>query len=313
MRWTNFSCAVLAAVMLAQLSSPAHAVDTTWTFNGNGNWNVAANWSAGDPNNSTFNVFIDDGDSAVTVTLNVGRTIGNLTIGADDTLSFADTIDLTVAGSSVVNNGVISLNAAGVPNVNTDINFTAPVATLSGNGTLLLGGAFQNRVTNSSLTNELINSSAHTIAGGGQLGVNGMKLNNQGMIDANIAAGPMIVDPSSSNAVNTGTMRASGGGVLRLQGGVFTNTGGFIRALDGSVVELTGGGGAAGTTIVGGTLATAGSGAIQLVNSGLGGVALQDVTLAAGSLLQMANDQDIILTGTITNDGTIEQNSAGAE
>jgi hypothetical protein len=107
-------------------SLPARALDTTWTLNGNGNWNVPANWNAGVPNNNTFNAFIDDGDSAVTVTLNINAGIGNLSIGADDTLSFADTFDLNITGSSVVNDGVISLNAAGVPNFNTDFNFTAP-------------------------------------------------------------------------------------------------------------------------------------------------------------------------------------------
>jgi hypothetical protein len=96
-------------------SLPARALDTTWTLNGNGNWNVPANWNAGVPNNNTFNAFIDDGDSAVTVTLNINAGIGNLSIGADDTLSFADTFDLNITGSSVVNDGVISLNAAGVP------------------------------------------------------------------------------------------------------------------------------------------------------------------------------------------------------
>ncbi len=181
---------------------------------------------AGDPSTVAFNAIIDDGDTAVTVTLNVNPTIGNLTVGADDKLLFADSFDLRVTGGSLVNNGIISLNAMSASN--TDLNFTAAVTTLSGSGTLSLGGASQNRVTNSSVTNELINSATHTIAGGGQLGFNGMKITNQGTIDANLAGATMVVDPSSSNAVNTGTMRATGGGILRLQGGVFTNTGGVI-------------------------------------------------------------------------------------
>lgn len=194
-------CVRLAGVLaVAALGvAPARAVDATWTLNGDGNWDVAGNWSGNVvPTNNTFNVFIDDGDMAVTVNFNRPNTvIANLTIGADDELSFAENRALGIAGSSVVNNGVISLNSLGVINVNTDINFTAPVATLSGNGTLLLGGAFQNRVTNSALSNELINSATHTIAGGGQLGFNGMKLTNQGLYDANIAAATLFVDPSS--------------------------------------------------------------------------------------------------------------------
>jgi hypothetical protein len=300
----------LALLLAAGWAAPTAAVDTTWTFNGNGNWNVPANWSAGVPSNSTFNAFIDDGDSAVTVTLNVNNAVGNLSIGSDDTLSFADTFDLNITGSSVINDGVISLNAAGVPNFNTDINFTAPVATLSGNGRLSLGGAFQNRIINTAVANELINSSTHTIAGGGQLGVNNMKLTNQGMIDANIAGMTMVVDPNSSGAVNTGTMRATNGGILRLQGGTITNAGGLIRALDGSTVELVGGGGTNGTTISGGTLASEGTGTVQTV-SGDSGVVLENVTLAAGSRFQFGTNLDATLRGTFTNHGTVEQSSSG--
>jgi hypothetical protein len=299
----------LALAVVTGWGSPARAVDTTWTLNGNGNWNVGANWSGGVvPNNNTFDVFIDDGDSAVTVTLNLNTTIGTLSIGANDALSFADTFDLTVAGGSVVNNGVISLNATSASN--TDFNFIAAVTTLSGSGTLSLGAASQNRVTNSFVTNELINSATHTIAGGGQLGFNGMKLTNHGTVDANLAAATMVVDPSSSNASNTGTMRASNGGVLRLQGGVYTNTGGFIRALNGSAVELFGGSGASGTHIIGGDLASEGTGVIRTVG-GDGGVTLQDVTLAAGSQFQFGTNLDANVQGTFTNNGTVDQPSSG--
>ena len=59
-------------------------------------------------------------------------------------------------------------------------------------------------------------------------------------------------------------MQASNGGVLLLVGaggGVFNNTGGMIRALDGSEVRL-----ATGAEITGGTLASAGTGMIRILN-----------------------------------------------
>lgn len=292
------------------LGTAALAIDTTWTLNGNGNWNVPGNWSNGVPNNNTFNAFIDDGDSSVTVNMNINTTISTLTVGPNDTVSFADTFDLSIAGGSVVNNGIIALNAAGVINQNTDINFTAAVTTLTGSGTLSLGGAFENRVTNSSITNELVNSATHTIAGGGQLGFNGMKLTNQGLVNANLSGKTLFVDPSTSNAVNTGTMQASNGGALRLQGGVFTNTGALIQALDGSAVELFGGGGASGTHLNGGTLTSQGTGVLRSVG-GDGGVLLENVTLSSGSLFQFGTNLDATLRGTITNNGTFEQSSSG--
>src|SRR5207247_160741 len=65
-------------------------------FNGDGVWSGAGNWSpAIVPDGSGFDVTIDDGDSAVTVTLDGSRTIHTLTMGANDTL------DIQATASSV--------------------------------------------------------------------------------------------------------------------------------------------------------------------------------------------------------------------
>src|SRR5688572_5945577 len=218
LRWWRRRRRTIAVALVLVGSASAPAVDTTWTFNGDGNWGVPANWSNGEPTNGTFNVFIDDGDSAVTVQLNGNRGIGNLTVGSNDTLRLSDTFDLSITGSTVTNNGVIAVIGGDTLNFNTDILLNSSTVTFTGTGTLQLGGTFQSRILNTTTTNELVNASTHTIAGGGQFGVNSMKLTNQGTVDANIAGAALIVDPSSSNAVNTGMMRASAGGVLRLQG-----------------------------------------------------------------------------------------------
>jgi hypothetical protein len=67
-------------------SSTALALDTTWTFDGDGDWTEASKWNNGEPIDSTYSVFIDDGDSAVSVTLDTSRTIGSLALGVDDIL-----------------------------------------------------------------------------------------------------------------------------------------------------------------------------------------------------------------------------------
>jgi hypothetical protein len=300
----------LAVMLGAAVRAPAAIIDSTWNVNGNGNWNTAGNWSPGGvPNNNAtdqYNVRIDnDAVFNVIVTLNANRTINNLTIDALDELRlpggmFQD-FDLTIAGTSIVNDGSILLNATiAQPS---DLIISAAVTTLSGNGTLTLAGSNANRVVGSVGTNELIHGSTHTIAGAGLLGDNVLKLNNQGTIDANVAATVLSVDPSSSGATNTGTMQASGGGILRLLNATYTNAGGVIQALDGSSVQLR-----TGVTISGGTLATAGSGAIVIdANT----VTLNGVTLDTGGLLQVADSFDPVVQGTITNNGTIEQNSAG--
>jgi hypothetical protein len=73
----------------------------------------------------------------------------------------------------------------------------------------------------------------------------------------------------------------------------------MIRALDGSSVQLGGLGlGGQPPKIVGGTLSTSGSGAIQIVSGGL-----QDVTLEAGSTLKLSPGSFLTLARTLTNDG----------
>ncbi len=294
---------VLALSQFISLSVGA-VINATWSLNGNGNWNTAANWDIGVvPNNNAidqFNVRIDnDVNFDVVAALNVTLEINHLTVDMGDELRFLDSHDLVIAGSSIENNGTISLKSTGS---DTFLRLQSAVTTLSGDGTLLLGGLTNNRIFGGVATNELINSSTHTIAGGGQLGANLLKLSNQGLIDANIAASILIIDPNAAGVINTSTIRASNGGTLRLKDGTFTNTGGVIRALDLSTIELAGT-----VNIIGGILSTTGSGAIKMT---VNGNILHDVTL--NGLLQMNNDIDSILKGTITNNGTVEQNSTGS-
>jgi hypothetical protein len=105
----------------------AHAIDTTWTSNNSGSWLSAGNWDNGEPNNATYNAIIDDGDAAVSVTLNnAARTVGSVAIGADDTLAIQSISNpatdgyLTVA-NGINNSGTLVLNANGADPVTLDI------------------------------------------------------------------------------------------------------------------------------------------------------------------------------------------------
>lgn len=62
------------------------AIETVWTFDGNGNWTDATSWSGGEPVDESYDVIIDDGSTAVTVTLSQSRSIAGLEIGPDDAL-----------------------------------------------------------------------------------------------------------------------------------------------------------------------------------------------------------------------------------
>jgi len=196
----------LAAAVAAVLAvhPVARAVDTTWTLNGNGNWNVGANWSAGEPTNNTFDVFIDDGDVAATVFLNVNRTIGNLTIG-DDELEILSSQTLTLQGDTLDNAGLIDMLyvSGGFTDLAID---TDGALTLSG-GTIHM--VINTRITGIGAGEELIISD-QTIQGAGGIGQNVLTLTNQagGLIDANVptAGHALLIDPGAGNMTNAGIM-----------------------------------------------------------------------------------------------------------
>jgi hypothetical protein len=279
------------------------ADDATWN-GGTGIWNLNTNWTPNTvPNGTTYNVFIDGGKTGVTsyVNLTTGASIGNLTIDTSDTLDINNGGNLTIAGPTVTNNGALRLSSTGGL---TDMRISGPV-TFAGTGTLTLGGRNTDRVfglESTPTTNVLINSATHTIQGGGQLGVNLMGLDNQGLITANKGGTTLVIDLRDDNPTraNSGTLRADNGGTLRIvNSNTITNTGGIIEALNASTVEISN------TVITGGTLHTSGSGIIELQAG-----ALLD-TVANTGLINVANGQNAVLQGTITNNGTLQLSSTG--
>lgn len=276
------------------------ATDTTWTYNGDGNWTTPANWDNGEPATVTYNAFVDDGDTAVTVTVNADRAVGNLSIGSDDRVIIANgralLIDHELSGG-----GVLSILSAGSY---TDLLIESEV-TLTGGGEVVLGGHAYARILDKAYdpTGHLINEN-NTVHGRGQIGAGRMQITNQadGIIDADQPGASLIIFPNVAGLANTGTIQASAGGILNLQMGTFTNTGGVIQALDGSAVQLYA------STITGGTLATNGSGVIETDRVAIN--VLENV-ICNGSI-RVNNDDTIQLVGTINNTGAIQVVSAGA-
>ena len=225
------------------------------------------------------------------------RSIGGLTIGADDTLQFNNGQDLTVFGATIANDGTIFMSSTGG---GTDLRIDGASTTLNGMGSLTLGGAVNNRVFGNSTGLEiLVNSATHSIQGGGSF--SDLQLTNQGMIDAN-SAGNVLSFASTAPITNTGTLMASMGGTLRLASAV-ANAGGLIKAENMSTVEFSG----PASIVDGGSLETTGSGVILLTGGGV--PVLRDVTM--NGLVRLPNGQDVGLEGMITNSNTFEQNSTG--
>ncbi len=289
-----------AIISLCIASSVASQAQTsTWTNNGDGLFSNAANWDNGSPNGATFDAIIDDGDTAVSVTLDVSRTLNNLTLGADDSLFFNNNTALTLAGN-IANNGLIQLNSLGNT---TSLSFSGTGDhSLSGTGIVRLGNSV-NRIAGSGT---LVNTATHTIEGGGNIGSNTLGINNQGLIRANQTGVLMTIDPSAAgNLLNTGTLRAENGGGLLLTGtggGSFNNTGGTIEALAGSVVRFN-----ASASVTGGTLSTTGNGSLSID----GGQTVFFTDLANAGDVTIQNNSDLRLSGAIANSGSISTDALG--
>jgi hypothetical protein len=281
---------------------PLVLTSDNWIGPAASNWNNSANWSAGVPNNAggnTFNVFIDNGRLGTSaVTLDISPTINNLTIDADDSLAISNGNSLTIAGTSILNAGNISLNSTGS---STGLVISSNV-TLNGGGTLTLSNSSQNVI--SGLGGLTLTNFGDTISGSGNIGNNTIRLVNSGTINANQVTAlniETVTGPFPTPGTrNTGTLEATNGGTLNLFG-VTANSGGTIQAVGaGSIVNLENN-----ATISSGILSTSGGGVIQ----GAGTVILDAGVKNSGTYS--------ILDGTKTtmvnpnNTGVIQVNSVG--
>ena len=151
-------CAVLFVLIAGGVRSRAQTA-VSWN-GGSGNWNTASDWSGGVvPNNgggNTYNVTISNNNP--NVTLNLGVTISDLTLGSSATLQSAANDSLTIAsGGSLINNGTISFSTSGS-------NLTlASGSTLTNNGTLDLLSSGEAL----SVTGTTTNAGSMLIQGGG--------------------------------------------------------------------------------------------------------------------------------------------------
>ena len=264
---------------------------------GSGTWSTAASWSLGTVPGSGNNAVITTSGS--TVTLNQSGSIAGLTIGSSDVLSFNNNTALTVTGnisnSNSTGSGGLQFNSA---NNLTGIEINASAVSLTGGGTITMSANADNYIYGAASGDVLTNVN-NIIQGSGHIGNSSMGLDNEGTIDANQSAAPITLQ-TSSGTTNTGTLEATAGGNLILVNDTFTNTGGTISASGAnSVVTLQD------PTIDGGKLTTTSGGLIQ--TSGTGTV-LNGVTNSG--TLQLPNNTEATLQGTITNAGTIQFNSS---
>src|ERR1035441_3444008 len=293
----SFKLLLLVFLIMASAYPNSAFGQITWT-GGAGSWSNVNMWSPNPcaPNppcypsnqNPLPDVAIDGGNSnASSVTLDVNSIINNLTIDSDDSLGFKDGDNLWIYGTTINNAGQITVNSS---NGGSGLIIAGANVTLSGGGTLTLAGGVVGTTNGSQVL-----TIQETIQGSGELGVT---FNNQSLVDAN-GASPLHITPFGTDT-NSGTLEASGGGLLEFDNGVtLNNAGGTIRALDGSTVQLN-------AQINDGTLTTTGSGVIHGVANG---PILNGVTNSG--TYQVPDGTTTALEGTITNTGAVQLNSTG--
>jgi|GEM_PF-5645463 len=288
---------------LAAVNS-ALAVDSTWTGPAAGNWSLNTNWSGSVmPTGGAYNVFIDGGavqNSAVVLNLNIQ--INNLSVGAGDSLTTGNNLQLQVVGTSISNAGTITIGAAAN---NSILRVDSNPVNLTGGGTLVLstsGGGTAFLIGSTMLTN--VNN---TIRGRGAIGNNENAFTNQATVVADVAGALLTLDPvgGTDTLNNSGTMTATGGGILQFTGfgsGNVLSTG-TISAQNASEVRLINS-----AIISGGTFATSGTGSINVAASNTAFIGNFTNT---GHIAVSNNATLYMQGGSTTNSGSINVN-AGA-
>src|SRR5579863_6721124 len=288
----RFLMAVTALALVGLVGVPALAQTTSTWNGGSGNWSPCpgeggnALWDTCSTNvipNGNFNAVIQGGPVFAT-----GASVVNLSIASNDVLNLTPGY-LDITGPGLFNQGTVNIGSGN------GLSFAqaSVTSTISGAGTI-------NLLASSQLTgsqNSVINTN-NTIRGQGYIGM--ATFTNQSLIDANVS-GAQIELAGGVSITNTGTIQASNGGTLLLQGtslGVpFNNTGGTIQALTGSTVMVDA------FAISEGTLASTGSGLFSTF-AGSGNPSLSNLTNNAN--YQIVSGGSSTIAGTINNLGTIQ-------
>jgi len=197
-------------------------------------------------------------------------------VAIDGVLTLRNANSIGIAGA-LTNTGVLHLASTGSF---TDLRVAAN-ATVSGSGAIAMGNHGNNRIYGATGSEVLTVGPGQTIRGSGQLGVNQLKIANQGRILADQAA---TLEIHTTNAADN-----------------FANVGGVLEVKNGSLMHLRN------ANVTGGTL-TGQSAAAQI--GGNGSATLRDLAISGAITLRNANA--LGLAGTITNNGAVHLASTGS-
>jgi hypothetical protein len=216
----------------------------SWASATSGTWATGGNWTGGNaPTNNTEIASITATGPAYTVTMATSETIGGLILDSPNATlqvnSSIINIATTLVGASAITAGTLQLNNAEIvgPSSVGEYSFTnagtitaAGPVTVYGNGGVGNGIAFTNSgsvtVTSGTLTLGDAVGDIITNSLGGTMTANG---------------GTLTLNGGTSSIVNLGTLEATGGGIINF-GGHFTTVdlGGTIEIVGSGALNITG-------------------------------------------------------------------------
>jgi len=322
----------MAAILLVWMSAGVLRMEaqTAVSWNGgSGNWNTPSDWSGGVvPNNGggkTYNVTISNGEPE-TVTLNLGVTISDLTLGTSAILQSSQNDSLTIAsGGTLTNSGTMSFDTTGS-------NITvASGGTLSNSGTINMEAAGETL----NVSGTTINTGTINLEGGGAATFTG-SVTNSGTFQTGFSGGNNTVTVTGTFTNNSGAMLEVDGSGDVLNVNAFTNNGTFTLG-SGAAFTITGGGSgvtsiAAGTTYnIGGTFnvknGSTTTSALAKLNNISGTLDLENgqtttitptggtLTIASGGTLELSDaissNTTLTITGNLTNSGSMRTGFSG--
>ncbi|MBT9494792.1 MAG: hypothetical protein IV107_21110 [Paucibacter sp.] len=316
---------LLAAGLLCASLPAAHAVTTSWIAAGGGNWEDAANWSAGVPQMSDMALVTPLTKPASGVVINTATTIAglglanvNMRVAADLTvtgattwdesgafagnITFANAANIWLAGSlsltgntakGVNNTGVLDLAGAtswsgslSAGGSNLTVGITSPNTVMRNRGVFTDSNGFDTSISGRGTFD---NQGNFVKSGASLTRIDVADFRNSGSVT--VSAGTLVLPTMSG--VHSGSWQVNAGSVLNIAGGTPTLTGtlggGGTLLISGGTVTVEGFGRNVPTLLDGGTLA----GSHQVFDG--------PFTWRTGAL---AGNGITLLTGTVTLEGS---------
>ncbi|MFA6044422.1 MAG: hypothetical protein WC718_05510, partial [Phycisphaerales bacterium] len=289
--------ALLAGVAgLAMAGSVAQAQDRTWN-GGAGLWGTAANWTMPNVPDTFSERGVINAPGTYVVTMAASYDLGGLLLGnASATLDIPPSFTQR-CNADITNNGTINFNNSGA-NAGTQFTLIGSFSLL-GSGQLVMNANAANVDTAYFYWNGggevLTNGASHTIRGTGNIYT---YFTNLGTVNADRSG--LTLNFRTQPKTNSGTMKATNGGILRFDSINVTQAATGTLLADGGTVQLHS------VNETGGTLTAMPGSQIQITGTSYIGGATVNGTLAvvAGNNGRMTSD--------LLNNGTILVNDSGA-